>query len=82
MKINEGSISGSIALTDLGINTKACSSASASSNNDGSGSIIGKVGGGPKVNTKQVELKRTAAGTWSCESDADAEHVPTNCTKV
>ena len=83
IKMNEGTASSTMSAADLGVNNKACSSISATSvTTTGAGTITGNVGGGPKVNTKKIELKRDAAGSWSCESDADAEHVPTNCKKV
>ncbi len=83
IKMNEGSISGTLDADDLGINNKACSSVDVTvdaSDGAGTGSIAGKVAGGPAVNGKTVTLSRSAAGEWTCASTADAEHKPTNCS--
>lgn len=80
IKMNEGSASSTMTAADLGINTKTCSGVSISSTpTTGAGSIEGTVAGGPAVNGKKVTLSRSTAGAWTCSSDADADHKPTNC---
>ncbi|MDX1727529.1 MAG: pilin [Pseudoalteromonas tetraodonis] len=83
IKMNEGSISGTLDADDLGINNKACSAVAITADSDdgkGTGSIEGTVAGGPAVNGKTVTLSRSIAGEWTCSSDANAEHKPTNCS--
>jgi type IV pilus assembly protein PilA len=81
IKMNEGTASESMSADDLGINTNICSAASATATtDDGSGSIVGTVSGGPAVNGKKVTLSRSAEGEWTCSTDADEEHRPSNCT--
>ena len=37
-------------------------------------------GGNSDVNTKKINLKRTTAGVWSCDSDLADKLLPGNCT--
>lgn len=81
IKMNEGTASSTMTAAQLGLNNKACSAISATSTpTNGAGSIVGTVAGGPAVSGKKVTLTRSTAGAWTCSSDADADHKPTNCS--
>jgi type IV pilus assembly protein PilA len=80
IKMNEGTASSTMTAAQLGLNNKTCSAINIkATTTTGAGSIEGVVAGGPAVNGKKVTLSRSAAGAWTCASDADAEHKPTNC---
>ncbi|MGO2010255.1 MAG: pilin [Pseudoalteromonas sp.] len=80
IKMNEGTASETMTEEQMGINTKACSGAVIESEpDDGSGTIVGTVAGGPAVSGRTVTLTRSVDGAWTCSSDADDEHKPTSC---
>jgi type IV pilus assembly protein PilA len=76
IKMNEGS---EITKENIGVNNKACTDIDVTANADGSGTIFSKVNGGAAVNDKTVTLSRSTSGTWTCSTDADENHKPSNC---
>ncbi|MCK8105247.1 pilin [Pseudoalteromonas sp. 2CM36K] len=76
IKMNEGS---PITKSNIGVNNKACTDINVTAKADGSGTIFSKVNGGAAVNDKTVTLSRSTAGTWTCSTDAEENHRPSNC---
>ena len=57
-----------------------CSTVDAKVDADGSGRITCTVAGSPAINGKDLFLRRSAAGVWSCDGSAfDAKYRPTGC---
>jgi len=79
IKMNEGS---TISKDNIGVNTNACSEVGVTTADDGSGTIVGTVAGGPAVSGKKVTLSRSSSGDWTCSTDASEEHRPSSCTTV
>ena len=80
IKLNEGSVNSDTEDFNLGVNKKACSLIEANiDETSGIATIEGTVAGGAAVSDKKVTLSRDTAGTWTCSTDADENHRPSNC---
>ena len=80
IKLNEGSVNSETEDFNLGVNNKACSSIEPSiDETSGVATIVGTVAGGAAVSGKKVTLSRDTTGTWTCSTNADENHRPSNC---